>query len=270
MSMGPLHLRRARPGTVLRRIGRGLVGALACAGGAAAAVVALQFTQIPWKAYSILSRDGGVDAASAGEWVPSHILVLGGSGVPGESSLVRLWHAAEAAGKHPGAPVWMAVPCSGGADGNPAAEAYAAELRLRGVVPERCAARACGNNTREQAVALVRDLAEGGDGAARILLVTSPEHVRRACLAVRRAAREAGADVEVRGLAAATLSLEDHGGEPTPPPPAPDSTAGEASGTPSSGMPAAIRYDFWNHARYSLDAARECTALLYYRARGWI
>lgn len=268
--MAGIHLQQPRLRTVLRRIWFGAVGALACAGGAVVVLAALQFTQVPWKAYSALSRDGGAHAGVGDGWSPTHILVLGGSGVPGESGLMRLWYAADAAGKHPGVPVWMALPCDDGHPDGPAASAYAAELQLRGVEAERCRPRACGNNTREQAVALVHDLAGGGEGEARILLVTSPEHVRRACLAVRRAARDAGAGLEVRGLAAQNLSLDDHARAAAAPMPEPQSGGTVSPGTPGGGMPEAFRYGFWNHARYTLDSARECTALLYYRLRGWI
>lgn len=271
MGMTTIHLRQMRPCALCRRIVRWVSGALACAGAGAVAMVALQFTQLPWKAYSSLSCDGNPGANHAGTWMPTHILVLGGSGVPGESGLIRLWYAADAARKYPGVPVWMALPCSAGTSENPAAAVYAAELQSRGVEAERCEPRACGNNTREQAVALVRDLADGDAGGAwRVLLVTSPEHVRRACLAVRRVARDAGADIEVRGLAAQELSLEDHVREAKTPIPDPPSNESGAPDPPSSGLPGTFRYEFWNHAKYTLDVAREGSAILYYWLRGWI
>lgn len=270
MGMASLHLRHPRLFPALRRIWHWAVGALACAGAAAAVLAVLQFTQVPWKVYSFLSCDGTTGSGSADGWSPTHILVLGGSGVPGESGLMRLWYAADAAGKFPGVPVWMALPRADGNPGNLAAAAYGGELQLRGVAAERCEPRACGNNTREQAVALVRDLADDGAGEARVLLVTSPEHVRRACMAVRRAARDAGAGIDLRGLAAASLSLEDHVPEAETAVPGLQSTGTAPSGTPDAGMPETFRYSFWNHASYTLDAARECTALLYYWLRGWL
>lgn len=267
--MGTFHLQHPRVSAAVRGIWRGVVCALACVGGMAVVLVALQFTQVPWKAYSPLSCDGGGDSDPADGWMPTHILVLGGSGVPGESGLMRLWYAADAAGRHPGVPVWIALPCADAASEG-AADAYAAELRLRGIEAARCEARACGNNTREQAVALVRNLADGGAGPWRVLLVTSPEHVRRACLAVRRAAKDAGAGIEVRGVAAVSLSVEDHAGEAGTQMPVPQADETGGSGTPAAKIPESFRYSFWNHARYTLDAARECSALLYYRIRGWI
>ena len=252
-----------------------MVGALACAGMAGGLLAALQFTQVPWKAYSFLAGDGAVHGRETG-WEPTHILVMGGSGVPGESGLIRLWYAADAAAKHPGVPVWMALACAEGNRGDPAAVAYAGELRLRGVADGRCEPRACGVNTREQAVALVRALdaggaaAAGGQDAPRVLLVTSPEHVRRACLAVRRAARDAGRAIEVRGLAAENLSLDDHVAASDASGAMAGTDGGAAQEGGSVGAPAAFRYDFWNNAEYTLRSAREAVALLYSRARGWI
>ena len=181
---------------------------------------------------------------------------------------MRLWYAAEAAKAHPEAPVWLALPCAEGDRNDPAAAAYAEELRMRGVDPGRCEPRACGENTHAQAAGLVRALE--GAGSSRVLLVTSPEHVRRACLAVRRAAREAGADIEVRGLAAENLSLEDHGPEPDGAAPAECAEGGADAPGSGTSAPEALRYEFWNHARYSLDACREGVALGYYWVKGWI
>lgn len=243
---------------------RGLRALLAVAGTAALGLGALQFTGLPWKAFSHLAQDGmGTDEG----WRPTHILVLGGSGIPGESALMRLWYAAEAARVWTEAPVWMALPCDANDGTVPSARSYAAELESRGVAPGRCAARGCGRNTREQAVALVRDLE--GDGGARILVVTSPEHVRRACGAIRHAAREAGAEVEVRGRPAFPLSIDDPPRTGTEDPGKAALTE-EAAPAAELGSGQVVRYEIWNNAQYTLDAMREYVALSYYRARGWI
>ena len=114
------------------RVVRAAKALLAVAGAAAAVLGILQFTGVPWRVYSRLAEDG---AGTSAEWTPTHILVLGGSGVPGESALMRIWYAAEAAREWPEAPVWMALPR--GEDS--AVRAYAGELELRGVAAGRCA-----------------------------------------------------------------------------------------------------------------------------------
>lgn len=243
---------------------RSTVVLLTVAGAAAAVLGALQFTGVPWKAFSRLAEDG---AGEAEGWTPSHILVLGSSGVPGESALMRLWYAAEAAREWPEAPVWMALPCEENDGSDPVARAYAGELELRGVDAGRCAPRACGRNTREQAVALVQDL-EGAEDA-RVLVVTSPEHIRRACGAIRHAARKAQSALEVRGRPAFNLSIDDSprtGGEKQVEP----SMAEEVASETDLGSGQMLRYNIWSNARYTLDASREYIAILYYRIRGWI
>lgn len=253
---------------VWKRAGRWGVRGLAVLGGMAVLGGALQFSGIPWKAHAFLASDGGGKGSGADGWTPTHILVFGGSGIPGESGLMRLWYAAEAAKAHPAVPVWLALPRAECDRSDAAAAAYTEELRLRGVDSGRCEPRACGENTHAQAVGLVR--AMKGAGPSRVLLVTSPEHVRRACMAVRRAAREAGADIEVRGLSAENLSLEDHGAEAEGAVSAENTGSGtDATGSGSS-APEVLRYEFWNHARYSLDACREGVALGYYWVKGWI
>ena len=253
---------------IWKRVGRWAVRGLAVLGGVAVLGAALQFSGIPWKVHVFLASDGGGRGGDEGGWMPTHILVLGGSGIPGESGLMRLWYAAEAAKVHPEVPVWMALPCAEGDRNDAAAAAYAEELRMRGVDPGRCDPRACGENTHEQAVGLVRALE--GAGASRVLLVTSPEHVRRACMAVRRAAREGGTEIEVRGLPAENLSLEDHGAETEGAGPAESAEGGMEAGGSGGAAPEVLRYEFWNHARYSLDACREGVALGYYWVKGWI
>lgn len=254
---------------VWKRVGRWAVRGLAVLGGVAVLGAALQFSGIPWKVHVFLASDGGGRGSDEGGWTPTHILVLGGSGIPGESGLMRLWYAAEAAKAHPDVPVWLALPCVEGDRNDAAAAAYAEELRVRGVDPGRCEPRACGENTHEQAVGLVRALA--GAGPSRVLLVTSPEHVLRACLAVRRAALERGAEIEVRGVAAENLSLDDHGTEMEKVVSAESAEEGGWEATGGEGAaPEALRYEFWNHARYSLDACREGVALGYYWVKGWI
>lgn len=232
-------------------------------------LVALQFTNIPWKAFSWLANDGSEMDTSR---LPTHLLVLSGSGIPGESSLIRLWYAAEMAQENPRIPVWMALPCMEGDRNHPTARAYAQELALHGVEVKRCVPRACGTNTRGQAMALAGVLADEGEERANpayVLVVTSPEHVRRACLAVRRAAKETGLEVIARGVPAFTLSLEDHV----------QTGDGKMAGNgkveriqedSETVAPHVFRYDFWNHCRYTLDAGREGVALLYYWIKGWI
>ncbi len=82
----------------VRLLGRLVHALLLLAGLLAGTALALQFTNLPWRAYRYLSEiPAGCPAP------PSHILVMGGSGIPGPSGLMRTFYAARAAAEHPAA-----------------------------------------------------------------------------------------------------------------------------------------------------------------------
>ncbi len=238
---------------VARKAIRTVRAALMLLGGVALLLVAAQFTNLPWRAYRSLAR---VEVPFTGP--PSHILLMGGSGIPGESALMRTYYAAYAAAQHPAAEVLVALPRA--AAQSDASRNYLDELRLRGAAPERLRILADGNNTREQALRLAAELGQWTNGRPRVLIVTSPEHVRRTAASIRRTCQ-----AELAALPAFPLSLED-----------PDLTPRVAPGPHRSaeaapaGFGVHIRYNLWANLRYSCDALREGAALLYYRLRGWI
>jgi len=248
----------------LRFLGRTVHGFVLLAGGAALLGTAIQFTPLPWRAYRWL---GECPNPSAGP--PTHILVMGGSGIPGKSGLMRTFYGAEAARRHPRAEVLVAMPLTAGE--SDASQAYLEEMEQRGVPPERMRILPDGSNTREQAMRLAEHL---GAGAAEssVLIVSDPEHIRRCAAALRKTGIS-----QVAALPAHSLSIDDPlpGRPPAPPPPVPP-TAPESPGTPpdhsrsGAGSSPVLSYQFWNHLHYSLDVLREWTALAYYRFRGWI
>ena len=236
--------------------------ALALAGLAALLFAATLFTNLPWRAYRALAR---VPATAAG--APSHILVMGGSGIPGESGLCRTFFGAEAARRHPRAEVLLALPLA--TNESFASRAYVDELRLRGVAARRLRVLAGGRNTREQALRLAETLADA-PRPAHVLIVTDPYHVRRTAACVRKAAAERQLDVQVSALPVFQLSIDDpldfRAAELDAPGPAPAVRAA----VPDVGAALRFRYDVWNNLGYVVDVLREATALVYYRSRGWI
>jgi len=248
--------------TIFRIFRRAARAALALAGLAALLFAAALFTNLPWRAYRALSR---VPAAAAGE--PSHILVMGGSGIPGESGLCRTFFGAEAARRHPRAQVLLALPL--GTNESFASRAYFDELRLRGVPARRLRVLAGGRNTREQALRLAETLADA-PRPAHVLIVTDPYHVRRTAACVRKAAAERQLDVRLDALPVFQLSIDDplafRAAELDAPGPAPVARAA----APDVGNALRFRYDVWNNLGYVVDVLRETTALIYYRSRGWI
>lgn len=223
---------------------------------------AAQFSPWPWRAYRHLT-----EMPAPGHEPPTHVLVMGGSGIPGESGLMRTFYAAQAAHRHPEALVLIAMPLD--ADQSVSSRAYLDEIRLRGVAPERIRILAGGRNTREQALRLAEALA-GRTPSARVLIVSDPEHVRRTAAAIRKACGQARLDVQLAALPAFALSLED---------PLPWNARELDAQTPSNGIRNVVpdvgsslilRYNFWANLGYTLDALREYAAMGYYRLRGWL
>ena len=181
---------------------------------------------------------------------------MGGSGIPGESGLMRTFYAAEAARRNPEAGVLVAMPLD--AAESESSRAYLDELRLRGVAAGRLQILPGGRNTREQALRLA-EFTRGESGSPRILIVTDPEHVRRTAACIRKAFTEQQRAVALAALPAFPLSIDD----PLP------WRAAELD-APGAGPALRLRYNVWANLGYTHDALREAAALLYYRLRGWI
>ena len=245
----------------LRTIRRSVHLLLLLAGFAALLAAAVEFTDLPWRAYKHLSSAPGLSAEP-----PALILVMGGSGIPGDSGLMRTFYAAEAAHQFPAAQVLIAMPLD--APQSPASQAYMDELRLRGVAPDRLHILPDGRNTREQAIRMAEYLRNHPD-QRHVLIVSSPEHIRRTAAALHKAFAAARLDVVLGALPAFPLSLED----PLPWRAQDLDTPATATliqaAVPDLGSSLHLRYQLWSNLRYTLDSLREITALLYYRLRGW-
>ena len=225
-------------------------------------VAAVQFTHLPWRAYKSLSEVPGLVQAS-----PTHVLVMGGSGIPGESGLTRTYFGAQAARRNPQADVLIAMPL--GTNESFASRAYFDELRLRGVPAKRIRILAGGRNTREQALRLAEALS-GRPTPSHVLIVTDPYHIRRTAACIRKAFADQNQEVQLDGLPVFALSIEDPleiiAEDLDAPRPAPAPRAA----VPNAGFSLRFRYDLWGNFGYTLTVLREYSALLYYRLRGWI
>lgn len=243
-------------------------GALLLFGLACLLLAAAQFTNLPWRAYKSLAVvDDSFDGA------PTHILVMGGSGIPGESGLMRTFYAARIAARNPEAEVLVAMPCD--AARSEVSRAYRDELLLRGVSAERIRILPDGRNTREQALRLAEYLAGWTREPPRVLIVTSPEHVRRTAACIRKTCNvDLAAFPRRRTRLAASpahpLSIED----PLPWKAAeldgPESAPAARAAVPDIGSSLMLRYNLWANLKYTQDALREYAALGYYRLRGWL
>ena len=183
---------------------------------------------------------------------PDFIVVLGGGGIPSESGLMRSYVAAAAARDFPETMVVVAMPDAR----DPSTQAMLDELVLRGVKRERLMLEDQGRNTWEQARHLRRMLAADGVEPV-VLLITSPDHMRRAAGALHRAGfAQVGSRPADSVSVAADLSIE------------PAAELGGLAGVPDVGS-VQLRYGVWNNFALLNRCLRESIALLYYRAEGW-
>jgi len=188
------------------------------------------------------------------KWKPESIVLLGGSGMPSESNLMRSWYASRAAEAFPESMVIIVMP---GNMNDSVSTPYKMEKELvvRGISADRIRFETNGTNTRSQALRCASLL----DKKQPVMLITSPENMRRSILCFRKAGFE-----KINGLPAfenaaeADFSFND------------DELGGNRAFIPDVGDNLQVRYQLWNHLKYEILIAREMTALTYYRLKGWI
>ena len=215
-------------------------------------LLAFALLGLPWPVYNWLAM-----ARDVHEGTPDVIVMMGGGGIPSESGLTRTWQAAREAARYPKARVIVAMPYEEG-EGPSNRSAIQRELILRGVAESRLDQEGRGRHTREQAV-LVHEMFKGQADKVRVMVVTSPDHVRRSVLAFRKA----GFD-HVRGRAVFSQELQAdlaYGGEPKLDKPSADALIGNSM---------MLRYRIWDNLQLEVKIARELVALAYYRVKGWI
>lgn len=215
-------------------------------------VLLLSFTSLPFWGYYWL----GTSQSKMTE-KPDFIVLLGGGGMPSESNLMRAWFVCKAAAEFPESRVIISIP-GDTTDKKSTARLVAAEMETKGVDQNRILYEEIGTNTRSQALELQHFHSLNLPDKS-ILLVSSPEHMRRAVLTFRKAGFS-----QIDALPAFENALEanlrfkdkDLGGNKMP--------------LPDIGDNIEVRYQFWNHLKYEILIAREMAALSYYKLRGWI
>jgi uncharacterized SAM-binding protein YcdF (DUF218 family) len=212
-------------------------------------MVILSFTSLPFWGYFWLGTSLGGSSAE-----PEYIVMLGGSAMPGRSTLIRIYYASEAAHRYPGAKIIISLP-GDITDSLSSLQITKRELEIRGVSADRILTESKGTNTRYQALELKRLVS---DPYAPVLVVTSPDHMRRAILTIRKEGF-----TDVAGLPAFDgvndFSLFFR-----------DAELGGNRFLPQIGRNLTIRYQVWQQLEYELLIARECLALSFYFLKGWI
>lgn len=215
---------------------------------------------------------------------PDYIVVLGGSGIPSESGLMRTYYATRAADHFPHAMLIVALP-GDTADSLSSVFKMKEELILRGIAPERILLEDSGTNTRAQAL-MVKELIldarcsvldarysmldarysalDTGSSShvprptSHVLLITSPEHLYRAVLTFEKAGFE-----HVDGLPAFASAVESDISFSA-------RRLGGRKWVPDIGDSITLRYQFWTQLHYELLILREWMAIAYYWINGWI
>jgi uncharacterized SAM-binding protein YcdF (DUF218 family) len=215
-------------------------------------IVLLSFTSLPFWGYYWL---GTSKTKILGK--PDYIILLGGGGMPSESSLMRAFFVYRAAVESPESRIVISIP-GDPADSLSTARLVAAELISKGIAPERILYEQTATNTRSEAIQLQNFNQEKLLDKA-ILLVTSPEHMRRSVLVFRKAGfTKINALPTFENAIEASLFFDD------------DQLGGNKTLVPDIGDHTSVRYQFWNHLKYEILIAREMAALGYYKLRGWI
>lgn len=237
---------------IFRQIWKILRAALVIFGVLFLVFLSLSFTTLPFWGYYWL---GTSESKISGK--PDYIVLLGGGGMPSESNLIRAYYVCEAAAESPESRIVISIP-GDTTDKKSTARLVAAELIRKGIEQNRIFFEEVGTNTRSQAL-LLQNLNGEKLTSKSILLVSSPEHMRRAVKTFRKAGF-----IRVSALPAFETALEgnllfkdkDLGGNKLP--------------IPDIGGSISVRYQFWNHLKYEILIAREIAALGYYKLRGWI
>lgn len=209
-------------------------------------LLVLSFTRLPYDVHRWLGTH-----QSTYKFYPDEIIFLGGSGMPSESNLIRLYYVSELSKKYPQSKVMIVHPID---------ESVIADMRdeliLRGVDSAKIEIEKEGTNTHDQAANISKDYLRLLN--QHVLVVTSAESMLRTVKTFRKAGFESvGGQSAFENPMFADLSynFEKSGGKIYSP---------DVSGN------LALRYNFWNYLKLEVTCIREFTAMGYYWLNGWI
>jgi len=222
-------------------------------GGIAIFVLAFSFTTGPFWMYYWLGT-----SKSSFYFEPKHIIVLGGGGMPSESGLIRIYYASALAKSCSDADIIIALPVDSGISFiNSDVYRMKQELMQHDVDPLRISLETTSHNTREQALNILKMKSEFKTEPC--LIVTSPEHMRRAVMTFRKTGFK-----KIGGIPAFEKAIDSKLGFTE------KKLGGRNLPLPEIGNNIQIRYQFWNHLKYQVICYREFLAISYYWLKGWI
>lgn len=221
-------------------------------GGISVISLLFSFTTLPFWAYYWL----GTSESRITE-KPDYIILLGGGGMPSESNLIRAYYTFQAAQQSPESKIIISIP-GDTTDTKSAVSLVANELVLKGIDRKRILSESIGTNTRMEGLCIEKMVGDGKQNTS-ILIVTSPEHMRRSVKVFRKIGfKRINALPAFERQLEASLIFRD------------SELGGRKILAPEIGGSITVRYQFWNHLKYEILVGRELTALAYYKLRGWI
>jgi uncharacterized SAM-binding protein YcdF (DUF218 family) len=207
-------------------------------------MIVLAFTSAPFWAHYRLGQNPNEEIQLTH---PQYVVMFGGAGMPSEDNLMRLYHTAALA-RHFEAPVLLVHP------EDSLCQTEMTRLLHQGGI-DSILYMTEGTNTRSQALELIAKYPELTE--EQLIVVTSPEHVRRTikCLnkvgfqnVIGKAAYPATVDFDL------SLKKQKLGGNEAIP----------------SVESVKMRYTFFNYLKLEITCFREYFALAYYKVKGWI
>ena len=206
--------------------------------------VALSFTSLPyWAYFGLASVEDKLDQK------PTHIVVMGGDGMPSPSGLMRTYYGIKQAVEHPDAKIILALPYNED-DSTWQLSLMAHEFVIKGIDSSRIIFEPKGFNTQSQAAAIANLISNKTDP---VLIVTSPEHTYR-CLATFR-----------------KVGFSNVGGSPTFEMPSDEEMLKDKTEDEKKRVRnLSLRYNMWSYMQYEIIVMREYCAITYYWLNGWI
>lgn len=182
---------------------------------------------------------------------PEYIIMFGGSGMPSEDNLIRLYHTASLANHYKLSKIIIAHPKD--------SFVYTKmkhEIVIRGIDSSRIAFEPNGTNTRSQVLSISSHYP--CLITSKIIVVTSAEQVYRTVKSFHKAGYK-----YVSGIPAfnndmhVDLSYK-------------SKKLGGKTIIPDIGDNLKLRYNFWNYLKMEISCLREFSAIVYYKLNGWI
>jgi uncharacterized SAM-binding protein YcdF (DUF218 family) len=236
---------------ILQKLMRGLKAVVFTWGAVFTFMLILSFTTLPfWMYFDLGTRSADY------KFTAEQIIVLGGSGMPSESNLIRCYKAAELARLCPDASIIIALPKDSTEKlYNSAIYGMKRELILRGIDSTRITLETTGRNTRAQALAISTQLRTNES----TVIVTSPEHMYRSLAVFRKVGfTSLGGEASFERALESKLNIKQ------------DKLGGRSIPLSGAAEELQFRYQFWNHLKYQILCYREYMAIAYYRLKDWI